>query len=264
MLDFLVSLYLPLGVTYENALHALGDPTRRAIVAALRGGPQSVGRLGQRLPVSRPAVSQHLKVLMQAGLVEAEPQGNKRFYRLSPGGIDALRQALDALWEDALGGLSQVADQMKKGEDMIEPIVKNLILPITAAQAFDLYTGQMLRWWPVATHSLSANSGNTPIDLTVEPRVGGRVMETLFDGSTAPWGTITHWHPGRLFAMTWHVGRPEDEASHIRVEFEDTATGCKLCLIHDNWAALGDAGASLRENYHTGWDGVLAAYAAAA
>ncbi len=96
----------------EQALNALGDPTRRSIVALLRRGPQSVGRLGQLLPVSRPAVSQHLKVLTDAGLVECEPKGNRRIYGLSPDGIASLRKALDALWEDALGALCEHANEL--------------------------------------------------------------------------------------------------------------------------------------------------------
>ena len=107
-------------MTYETALDALGDPTRRAIIATLRSGPQSVGRIGQRLPVSRPAVSQHLKILSDAGLVEAEPRGNRRFYKLSPQGIAALREALDALWEDALAALGDAAEAIRKGDPCIK------------------------------------------------------------------------------------------------------------------------------------------------
>ncbi len=143
---------------------------------------------------------------------------------------------------------------------MIEPIEKTLSLPIPASRAFELFTSRMADWWPLATHSLSAGSDELPKSLEVEPHVGGLVLETLFDGSTQAWGRITSWQPPRLFAMTWHVGRPEDQASHVSFGFEDTATGCTLRLVHDNWEALGDQGQSLRDNYQTGWDCVLGDY----
>lgn len=89
-------------MSYEPALIALSDPTRRAIVDSLRKAPQSVGVLAERFPISRPAVSQHLRVLSDAGLVLAEAQGTRRMYRLAPDGLEALRDYLDTLWDDAL------------------------------------------------------------------------------------------------------------------------------------------------------------------
>jgi DNA-binding transcriptional ArsR family regulator len=81
---------------------ALGDPTRRAIFERLAESPCAVGTLAGGLPVSRPAVSQHLKILKQAGLVVAEPAGNRRIYRVDPDGLAALRADLDRFWRSAL------------------------------------------------------------------------------------------------------------------------------------------------------------------
>ena len=85
-----------------TALAALGDPTRRAIFEQLGERPAAVGELAGRLPVSRPAVSQHLKVLKDAGLVVDERQGSRRVYRLDPDGIAELRDYLDRFWGSAL------------------------------------------------------------------------------------------------------------------------------------------------------------------
>ena len=85
-----------------NGLTALGDPTRQAIVRRLAGGPQPVGELAEGLPVSRPAVSQHLKVLKDAGLVHDERDGTRRLYRLDPKGLEAVRDSIDNLWKRAL------------------------------------------------------------------------------------------------------------------------------------------------------------------
>lgn len=83
-------------------LAALADPTRRAIVERLRAGPLPVCDLARGLPVSRPAVSQHLRVLADAGLLVATPQGNRRLYGLDPAGVEPLRRWLEQLWDDAL------------------------------------------------------------------------------------------------------------------------------------------------------------------
>jgi len=81
---------------------ALGDPTRRTIFERLRLGPQSVGELAEGLPVSRPAVSQHLRVLEQAGLVSHRPNGTRNVYRVEPGGLAELRDYFERFWGDAL------------------------------------------------------------------------------------------------------------------------------------------------------------------
>ena len=86
----------------SNGLTALADPTRRAIFERLAGGPRAVGELASQLPVSRPAVSQHLKVLKEAGLVSDRAVGTRRLYRVDPGGVGALRDYLDRFWDQAL------------------------------------------------------------------------------------------------------------------------------------------------------------------
>jgi DNA-binding transcriptional ArsR family regulator len=90
---------------------ALGDPTRRAIFERLADGPRAVGELAGELPVSRPAVSQHLKVLKQAGLVLDRPVGTRRIYQLDPVGLEALRAQLDRFWTQALANYKAVAEQ---------------------------------------------------------------------------------------------------------------------------------------------------------
>jgi DNA-binding transcriptional ArsR family regulator len=97
--------------TYEIALDALGDPTRRTILERLRSGPQSVGALAAGLPVSRPAVSQHLAVLRRARLVQHERQGTRNVYRLDTEGVAALRAYFDTFWTDALARFADVAER---------------------------------------------------------------------------------------------------------------------------------------------------------
>jgi DNA-binding transcriptional ArsR family regulator len=95
----------------SSALAALGDATRREIFERLAEGPSSVGALAARLPVSRPAVSQHLRVLKEAGLVEETPAGARRIYRLDPRGIGAMRDWLDQHWDTALAAFKDFVEE---------------------------------------------------------------------------------------------------------------------------------------------------------
>lgn len=89
-------------------LDALGDPTRRVILETLRrGGPSSVGALAERVPVSRPAISQHLKVLGAAGLVAYEPRGTRNIYRVDRAGLEQLRGWVDEFWTEALDAFAE-------------------------------------------------------------------------------------------------------------------------------------------------------------
>ncbi|MEU4478948.1 metalloregulator ArsR/SmtB family transcription factor [Micromonospora sp. NPDC023966] len=90
---------------------ALGDPTRRAIVECLAERPRAVGELADELPISRPAVSQHLKVLKDAGLVTDQAAGTRRVYRLNPVAVAALRDQLDTFWHRALDSYKAVVEQ---------------------------------------------------------------------------------------------------------------------------------------------------------
>src|ERR671933_2558562 len=89
-------------MAYEGAIGALGDPTRRAVFERLRGGPRAVGEIAAELPVSRPAVSQHLRVLKEAGLVTERKNGTRRLYRVDQDGLAELRAYLESFWNDAL------------------------------------------------------------------------------------------------------------------------------------------------------------------
>jgi DNA-binding transcriptional ArsR family regulator len=89
-------------MAYGNALAALADPTRRKVFERLKSGPKPVGKIAKGLPVSRPAVSQHLKVLKEAGLVQEEARGAQRIYQIDPKGLGQLRGWLDQFWDVAL------------------------------------------------------------------------------------------------------------------------------------------------------------------
>jgi DNA-binding transcriptional ArsR family regulator len=95
----------------ERALDALGDPTRRRIFKRLRGGARSVGEIAQGMDVSRPAVSQHLKVLKDARLVVDRPEGTRRLYAVDTRAIEELRRWLDGFWDEALAAFKEAAER---------------------------------------------------------------------------------------------------------------------------------------------------------
>jgi DNA-binding transcriptional ArsR family regulator len=103
-------------MAYEAVIQALADPTRRAIFERLRSGPLPVGRVADGLPVSRPAVSQHLRVLKDAGLVSEQKQGTRRVYNVELAGLAELRRYLEGFWRDVLAAFKAEAEGGKDGE----------------------------------------------------------------------------------------------------------------------------------------------------
>ena len=94
-----------------DGLAALADPTRREIFERILDRPQAVGELARELPVSRPAVSQHLKVLKHVGLVEDRAEGTRRIYRLNEAGVNALRDQLDTFWKRTMTGFEKLMEE---------------------------------------------------------------------------------------------------------------------------------------------------------
>jgi len=105
-------------MAYDKALAALADPTRRRVFERLRSGPKAVGAIARGMPVSRPAVSQHLKALKEAGLVADRPEGTRRVYFIDPHGLGSLRRWLDQFWDEALAAFqAQVEFEAKERKD---------------------------------------------------------------------------------------------------------------------------------------------------
>jgi len=103
-------------MTYGESLAALADPTRRSVFERLAGGPRSVGEIAAELPVSRPAVSQHLRVLKEAGLVAERRNGTRRYYRVRPDGLAELRGYVERFWEEALSSFKAAAERGENDE----------------------------------------------------------------------------------------------------------------------------------------------------
>jgi uncharacterized protein YndB with AHSA1/START domain len=139
--------------------------------------------------------------------------------------------------------------------DQLSELRKTVIVRPAPETAFALFTGRTADWWPLATHSVGRADGRSVV---VEPGVGGRIVETLADGSTAVWGTVEVWEPPRLLRFTWHPGTPVREATLVEVTFRATGTGADagtvVELVHT----------AARASYEAGWEVVLGGYAATA
>lgn len=136
--------------------------------------------------------------------------------------------------------------------DSVSPIRKELILAIAPERAFRLFTAEIDRWWPLATHSVE---GEEAAGVSVDGRVGGVIAESGTTGRRHIWGTIQLWDPPRRFVTTWHPGRPAAEPTELEVRFEPWEGGTRLVLEHRGWDRGGWTRG--RASYESGWDRVL-------
>ena len=138
--------------------------------------------------------------------------------------------------------------------DTIEAVRKQRSLGCSPERAFRAFTEEMATWWPLVTHSVG---GEDAMDVTVDGRLGGDITESLRDGSTTSWGTITTWDPPHRLVFTWHPGTDPATATEVEVTFEAAGEGCRLTLVHRGWERRPD-GVAMRDAYDGGWDVVLA------
>ncbi len=148
---------------------------------------------------------------------------------------------------------------------MTDSIIKTLDVSCDAAQAFDIFVNRIAAWWPLDGHAVSAAAGKVAVAVTIEPKVGGAVFETMYDGTRTDWGEILEFEPGRKLAMTWHPGNNADNPTRVDVVFDDLLDGgSRVTLTHSGWEVWGDQAADKRGNYDKGWDFVLGERYAAA
>ncbi|MEM8555634.1 MAG: SRPBCC domain-containing protein [Pseudomonadota bacterium] len=138
-----------------------------------------------------------------------------------------------------------------------DPIRKSVTVPIPPGDAFRIFTEDLGRWWPVDNHSISANRGERPTSVTVEPREGGAILETCPDGDTAPWGRVTTWQPGERLDIAWHVGRDENDHTDLTIVFTPMEGGTRVDLTHGGFDRLSADATETATSYLGGWDHVL-------
>ncbi|MEL7182216.1 MAG: metalloregulator ArsR/SmtB family transcription factor [Pseudomonadota bacterium] len=201
-------------------LTALADPTRRAVLDCLRDGPQPVVAVAKRLPVSRPAVSQHLKVLLDAGLVSVMSKGTRNIYTLQTAGTAPL-----------VNWLNDLSSRQVETCDF-NGLQRDVTVRLTPEEAWQLFCEDLAIWWPVAVVSLSAKrAGALPQAVVLKPEIGASVREILHDGSEDSWGEVTDVDPARLLALNW---RFDGTSSCLSVRFAPEGSGTRLTLKHDH------------------------------
>lgn len=141
---------------------------------------------------------------------------------------------------------------------MTDPIVKTIDVPCSPAHAFDVFVNRISDWWPLDGHAASAAAGKAALGVTIEPRVGGKVFETMHYGGIDLWGEVLAFDPGARLSITWHPGNNKAHPTHVSVSFASLDGGkTRVTLTHSGWEAWADRAGEMRENYNTGWDFVF-------
>ena len=137
-----------------------------------------------------------------------------------------------------------------------QPIRKELVLPVGPARAFEALTDRIGAWWPKATHSVEGET----VEVSMDGRIGGDIVETTRDGVRHVWGTIKVWDPPHRLVSSWHAGHPPEDATELEIRIEAHGAGSRLVLEHRGWER--EVWIGQRASYETGWDPVLARYEA--
>jgi DNA-binding transcriptional ArsR family regulator/uncharacterized protein YndB with AHSA1/START domain len=236
----------------QNGLGALGDPTRRVIFERLAERPRAVGELAHELPISRPAVSQHLKVLKDAGLVIDRPAGARRIYQLNPDGVSALRAYLDQFWSKALVSYKEAVETTGGGlmstHAQDTSVRAQVLVEAPIERAFAVFTEGFGRFKPREHNMLAVEIAET----VFEPRVGGHLYDRGVDGSECRWARVLAYEPPRRVVLSWDIS-PQwqlesdlEKTSEVEVRFvAESRERTRVELEHRNL-----------ERHGEGWEGV--------
>jgi hypothetical protein len=144
---------------------------------------------------------------------------------------------------------------MMRSDRPIQPIRKSRLVPLSVAEAFDLFTTRMDAWWPLTSHSISGSADAT---VRFDPWVGGAVEESAPSGASWRWAEVMAWDPPHRFVLSWHPHPAPVAASILEVRFTAEGAGCRIDLEHRGWEEFGhEAGTRHRDAYDPGWDEVL-------
>jgi hypothetical protein len=140
---------------------------------------------------------------------------------------------------------------------MIEPLRISFEVDRSAAHAFTVWTADIGRWWP-ADHT---TTGDLDLEVTLEPRVGGRIYERTADGREFDWGQILVWEPPTRFIYTWHLRRDREDATEVEIRFLPIAPeATRVEIEHRGWERLGSDGPTWRDRNRGGWETLLPHY----
>lgn len=254
-----------------NGWTALADPTRRAILERLIERPSAVGELARDLPVSRPAVSQHLKVLKEAGLVIDKRAGKQRIYQVQPEGLAALRAELDRFWTKTLESYKTVIEQATRGDAMsnrsAETSVRtSIVVDAPISQAFKVFTEDFGSFKPKEHNLLGVDIAET----VFEPKVGGFLYDRGIDGSVCRWARVLAYEPPDRLLLSWDISpqwqieKDPQKTSEWEVRFiAETPQRTRVEIEHRHLDRHGEGWQGVREGVggDQGWPLYLERYA---
>jgi DNA-binding transcriptional ArsR family regulator len=200
----------------DAALSLLADSTRRAIFALIAQGPSSVAELAAQLPISRPAVSQHLMLLKSCGLVRSRAEGTKRIYEIDPARAQALVDHLHRAafpWPPTRQRRQPQLDGAEVDSGGMPPLLASIVVDAGQDRSFTMFTAGIGSWWPLAFHL----GPTEPTSFHIEPWAGGRWYERAADGLEHGWGRLATWDPPRLLIATWEIDGswdPDPDSAH--------------------------------------------------
>ncbi|MFV4009777.1 TIGR03086 family metal-binding protein [Mycobacterium tuberculosis] len=209
-------------------LEVAAEPTRRRLLQLLAPGERTVTQLASQFTVTRSAISQHLGMLAEAGLVTARKQGRERYYRLDERGVLRLRALMESFWSDELDRLvADAAHYPPSQGDCAMPFEKAVVVPLDPTSTFALITqpDRLRRWMAVAAR--------------IELRTGGAYRWTVTPGHSAA-GTVIHVDPGKRVVFTWgweDHGDPPPGGSTVTITLTPVDGGTEVRLVHDGLTA---------------------------
>ena len=137
---------------------------------------------------------------------------------------------------------------------MPDPVVKTVEVACTPSVAFDIFVNRIAKWWPLDRHAASVKYGEAALAVKIEPRVGGAMYETMYNGERDAWGKVLEFEPGKKLAVSWHPGDNKTHPTRVDVDFEPAADGrTKVTLTHSGWEAWAEQADAMRDNYNGGW-----------
>ena len=134
------------------------------------------------------------------------------------------------------------------------PIELEALVACAPEAAFEYFTRDISRWWPLARYSCSETRAAC---VAFEERLGGRLIETDIDGKQYVWGTVLAWEPGRKLTFSWHPGKASDNALTVAITFEAAGDSTRVRLVHSGWERLGAGAAETHASYASGWPKVF-------
>ena len=142
---------------------------------------------------------------------------------------------------------------------MLKPVVKVIEVPIDSVTAYQLFTEQMGSWWPLDSRSISFHAeGVAAKSLNTDPVPGGAIVEIAASDERHAWGTFVDCDPPHSVAIDFHMGRHEDEATHLFVSFLNLGSGQTMVkLVHSGWETFGSLAETMRAGYDTGWEEIF-------